>query len=602
MGKARSGSINTHSAGNPARPISAPLLVRLDAPDVPPVRLNRALTIVGSKGHSHVRIMSRAISGSHAVLLNLGNNVFVRDLMSRTHTYVNERQVSECRLKYGDVLRFGEMQFRFTDTNLLRQSISSVASSPASLLLENSQQSRALQSPVFVIGRNRGADLHLDRAQISKVHAVVFQRPDGHVLRSLSRYDTRVNGQPVRLFELKDRDTIEIGGFHFRYLTEAVASGIQEDLDFVPLGTPHGAAEQVPPIESGRDVPATAREGDFSEEHYVFAPEPEILSEPRELESAPGDNLVDRIESKREFSSGRNTSPPSDHIWHFQPPPVAEVATNVESSVDGLCAGLAKSADDLIEWGIASGSANAEIARHTDAPEPPPSAHSAPAIRQEAPPKEEPPPNVPRNDTITLPSLGDGSPPGWKTADPTSEAEVAKGSGIDVASSTSGVGMPWDGAIPMLSEPVDLETLAKVPPTVFTASITSAPIASTPKTTGDVRDSISAADPPASPLQRASRRTLEEGPSKDVMDIVFPGQSSGPGISILSPLVIDPAGLPLRAVDEILANEVISLASPARQGTFETRWASSRFRLWIAASVIVLVVAAGIILWLHLAQ
>src|SRR6202035_4850892 len=95
------------------RDVASPVLVTLDSASSPVVRLDPPLPIVGAKLQSHLRIVSQSISGSHALLLNLGNHVFLRDLMSRTHSFVNDRAVSEAVLNYGDILRFGDMRFRF---------------------------------------------------------------------------------------------------------------------------------------------------------------------------------------------------------------------------------------------------------------------------------------------------------------------------------------------------------------------------------------------------------------------------------------------------------------------------------------------------------
>lgn len=209
--------------------------------------------------------------------------VHLRDLMSRTHTYVNDRQVSECRLKYGDVLRFGEMRFRFVDLDVLRQSLAGARTSPAELLHDGAATPLAVCSPIFVIGRQRGADLRLSGKLVSKVHAILYEHAGKHTLRDLSSQGTLVDGQRIRSVELKGGETIEIDGLQVRYRFAPTAESAKPAEPRLPEA--ETATGQSPPLAARLPAHEEAEENDAMGEQHVFAPEPEILSPSESLES-----------------------------------------------------------------------------------------------------------------------------------------------------------------------------------------------------------------------------------------------------------------------------------------------------------------------------
>src|SRR5437588_12500016 len=73
----------------------------------PPIPLMRPVMLVGSRHNAHLHLLSRQISKAHAVLINADGRVYLRDLASRTHVYVNGREVREVDLNDGDLLKIG---------------------------------------------------------------------------------------------------------------------------------------------------------------------------------------------------------------------------------------------------------------------------------------------------------------------------------------------------------------------------------------------------------------------------------------------------------------------------------------------------------------
>jgi len=60
---------------------------------------------------NHIEIGHNSISGSHAELIFDDNDFIVRDLDSTNGTRVNGERISEQKLRKGDVVRFGNIEF-----------------------------------------------------------------------------------------------------------------------------------------------------------------------------------------------------------------------------------------------------------------------------------------------------------------------------------------------------------------------------------------------------------------------------------------------------------------------------------------------------------
>jgi len=105
------------------RHLAVPELVPLaSSVDSPAISTKKIITTIGSKSGVHVRLPSKHISGAHALLINVDNNVFVCDLISRTGVFVNDKRVRVARLLFGDMVRFGNYRYRFSDEGVLRKS------------------------------------------------------------------------------------------------------------------------------------------------------------------------------------------------------------------------------------------------------------------------------------------------------------------------------------------------------------------------------------------------------------------------------------------------------------------------------------------------
>jgi chromosome segregation ATPase len=74
----------------------------------------RGRTTIGRDRDNDLPLPMRSVSRRHAVLIPAFRTAFVQDLSSTNGVLVNQRRVRCARLEHGDVITFGEAQFRYT--------------------------------------------------------------------------------------------------------------------------------------------------------------------------------------------------------------------------------------------------------------------------------------------------------------------------------------------------------------------------------------------------------------------------------------------------------------------------------------------------------
>ena len=73
--------------------------------------------IIGRAPECHLRPHSPSVSKHHCAIGRAAGQVVVRDLKSRNGTFINDQRISGiARIKYGDTLSVGPLEFRFSIT------------------------------------------------------------------------------------------------------------------------------------------------------------------------------------------------------------------------------------------------------------------------------------------------------------------------------------------------------------------------------------------------------------------------------------------------------------------------------------------------------
>jgi pSer/pThr/pTyr-binding forkhead associated (FHA) protein len=93
----------------------ARLILSLDSQVLAEYTMNRERYTIGRLADNDVRIDNPAVSGHHALIINILNDSFLEDLNSTNGTYVNGKLIKKHALQNGDVITCGHHQLRFVD-------------------------------------------------------------------------------------------------------------------------------------------------------------------------------------------------------------------------------------------------------------------------------------------------------------------------------------------------------------------------------------------------------------------------------------------------------------------------------------------------------
>jgi predicted component of type VI protein secretion system len=94
----------------------ARLILSLDSQVLAEYNMNKERYTIGRLPDNDVRIDNPAVSGHHALIINILNDSFLEDLNSTNGTYVNGKLIKKHALQNADVITCGHHQLRFVDS------------------------------------------------------------------------------------------------------------------------------------------------------------------------------------------------------------------------------------------------------------------------------------------------------------------------------------------------------------------------------------------------------------------------------------------------------------------------------------------------------
>jgi pSer/pThr/pTyr-binding forkhead associated (FHA) protein len=94
----------------------ARLILSLDSQVLAEYNMSKERYTIGRLPDNDVRIDNPAVSGHHALVINILNDSFLEDLNSTNGTYVNGKLIKKHALQHGDVITCGHHQLRFVDS------------------------------------------------------------------------------------------------------------------------------------------------------------------------------------------------------------------------------------------------------------------------------------------------------------------------------------------------------------------------------------------------------------------------------------------------------------------------------------------------------
>jgi ABC transport system ATP-binding/permease protein len=171
--------------------------------------------VIGRIADVDLTIPYRFISAQHFAIQRTGTEFTITDLKSTNGTLVNSKALAATQptpIHSTDIIRIGDDAFGIslgiTFINPLEQQ------APQDGFQIVAPTKIIESSKPMIIGRDAGADIHLDSADVSRKHASIRKLDEHYIIEdSGSTNGTYVNDQRVQAAQLKDGDLIEIGKF-----------------------------------------------------------------------------------------------------------------------------------------------------------------------------------------------------------------------------------------------------------------------------------------------------------------------------------------------------------------------------------------------------
>ena len=91
------------------------LILTLDGAVIREYPIEKDSLSIGRKHGNDIQLNDLTVSGRHALIVSMGEHIYVDDLGSTNGTLMNGARISKSLLKHGDVIQVGNYQFTFYD-------------------------------------------------------------------------------------------------------------------------------------------------------------------------------------------------------------------------------------------------------------------------------------------------------------------------------------------------------------------------------------------------------------------------------------------------------------------------------------------------------
>jgi pSer/pThr/pTyr-binding forkhead associated (FHA) protein len=226
----------------------ARLVLSLDGQVLAEYNMSKERYTVGRLPDNDIRIDNAAVSGHHALIINILNDSFLEDLNSTNGTYVNGKIIKKHALQHGDVITVGHHALRFVESesdepqdefektmvitprDAARMNIPPAAAAPAQYAASSSATTPAYPNGTLprarlqvLSGQFAGRELELVKTLTTLGRpgvqvAAITRRADGyyivHVESSREGDFPLVNGAPTgpQARRLHDNDVVQLAG------------------------------------------------------------------------------------------------------------------------------------------------------------------------------------------------------------------------------------------------------------------------------------------------------------------------------------------------------------------------------------------------------
>ena len=213
------------------------MIVSIDGVVIKEVQLTKERTTMGRRPYNDIVIDNLAVSGEHAVVQLLGNEVYLEDLNSTNGSYINGKAIKKQLLQNGDIVEIGKYKIKFSaaadqsfdKTMVVRPgAMAGALGAKAGPAVASAVEQRPVPSATIKVlsGAATGREVALVKVvtTIGKpgiAIAAITKRPNGYVIAHVEGASKpSVNGMAIGGDELplSDGDVIELAGTQMQFL------------------------------------------------------------------------------------------------------------------------------------------------------------------------------------------------------------------------------------------------------------------------------------------------------------------------------------------------------------------------------------------------
>lgn len=216
------------------------LILSLDGATLAEYEMDKERHTIGRLPDNDIHIDNMAVSGHHALIINILNDSFLEDLNSTNGTYVNGKVIKKHALANGDVITLGRHELRyeaegdgdgedeeadFEKTMVIRPSSKTAAKPPPEAAPEAAPEGKPAGLPrgklQVMSGSAKGKEMELTKALTTLGRpgvqvAAITRRSDGFFIVPVESGEgmgpPTVNDQPIgqQAHKLSNNDVIEL--------------------------------------------------------------------------------------------------------------------------------------------------------------------------------------------------------------------------------------------------------------------------------------------------------------------------------------------------------------------------------------------------------
>ena len=215
------------------------LVVSLDGVVIKEVQLTKDKTTLGRRPYNDIVIDNLAVSGEHAVLQMVGQDVFIEDLNSTNGTYINGKAVKKQLLQHNDTVEIGKYKIKYLSVESSDYEKTMIIKPGAAATAPNFQHTAPMSNTNFatLTGTSSASIKVLNGAAVGREVALtkvvttvgkpgvqvasITKRPGGYVFAHVEGGSrptvngSEVGGDPVHV---KNGDVIELAGTQMQFV------------------------------------------------------------------------------------------------------------------------------------------------------------------------------------------------------------------------------------------------------------------------------------------------------------------------------------------------------------------------------------------------